>query len=81
MGRANLPILQRDGGRGSFRNRFRRMQLMEMKYAVYSEEIPSAAIVLKAALEPMLINASTTVMLSEAKMELRGSWRPVALVT
>jgi hypothetical protein len=76
MGIARAPILHRLGGRGSLRNRLRRMQPIEMRYEVNSAAIRRLTIELKAAVDPMLIMPIKTAMERETRMELRGISTP-----
>lgn len=80
-GTARRPSDHRLGGRGSPLSRFRRMQPIEMKYDVNSEETRRETMQLNAAVEPMFMRARMTVINNEPITALRGISSPTEAET
>lgn len=70
------PRVKADGGSGSRRSRFRKMQPIESIYELSNADIVRETIALRATLEPRLIREIATPHAKETTTALRGMFHP-----
>lgn len=70
-----LPMLQRAGGRGSPRQRFRRTQEMEIMYEESSEAVPRERMALNATEDAMLMSERRQTIMKLMQSEFRGTMK------